>query len=140
MARWRRALAAWSALLVLAAAQVQAEKSEQAPGVAKSTGAGLFQVSFDSKLDPIAINQIHSWVVHVRTDEGLPVDDAKISVVGGMPQHHHGMPTVPTATQYLGNGDYLVEGMKFHMNGQWQVTVTVDKLGRNDSVTFDLEL
>ena len=36
----------------------------------------------------------------------------KIYVHGGMPKHQHGFPTNPRAKQYLGNGLYLVEGVK----------------------------
>ncbi len=58
----------------------------------------------------------------------------------GMPVHDHGLPTLPLATQNLGDGDYLVEGMKFHMNGWWQVTLSIVSGDDSDSVTFDLQL
>jgi hypothetical protein len=54
--------------------------------------------------------------------------------------HDHGLPTLPLATQNLGDGDYLVEGMKFHMNGWWQVTLSIVSGDDSDSVTFDLQL
>ena len=36
-----------------------------------------------------------------------------------MPEHGHGFPTVPEVTEYLGDGKYLVEGLKFSMPGWW---------------------
>ena len=42
-----------------------------------------------------------------------------------MPRHGHGLPTKPRVTRPLGNGDHLVEGMKFNMGGWWVVKFRV---------------
>lgn len=107
---------------------------------AKSSDTEMFLVSYESQLQPISINRIHNWVVHVKTSDGSPVAGATITLIGGMPDHDHGLPTLPLATRYLGDGDYLVEGMKFHMNGWWQITISITVAGSSDSVTFDLQL
>ena len=104
------------------------------------TDNGLYQISFTSALDPIAINQIHSWTLHVETASGKPVDNAEITVDGGMPQHGHGLPTSPQVTQNLGNGDYLVEGLKFQMPGWWEVRFDIAANGQKDGLTFNLVL
>jgi hypothetical protein len=100
----------------------------------------LFRATFSSELDPIAINQIHSWTLHLETAEGDAVENAEITVDGGMPQHDHGLPTAPEVTQELGGGDYVVEGMRFHMTGWWEVKFAVEADGQRDSVTFNLML
>ena len=33
--------------------------------------------------------------------------------------HGHGLPTQPQVTRYLGEGRYLIEGMKLNMAGDW---------------------
>lgn len=101
---------------------------------------GLFRVSFTASLDPITINQMHTWTLHVETADGKVVEDAVILVDGGMPQHGHGLPTRPQVTQYLGNGDYLVEGLKFQMGGWWEVKFNISAGGQSDDVTFNLIL
>jgi hypothetical protein len=101
---------------------------------------GLFQVTYTSSLAPIPINQIHTWTIHVETAEGQPVEQASITVDGGMPQHGHGLPTQPEVTQDLGNGDYTVEGMKFNMPGWWTVTFSITAGGQTDRVTYNLVL
>jgi hypothetical protein len=101
---------------------------------------GRFRVSSRSRLSPIAINRIHSWVLHLETGDGQPVEAAKITINGGMPEHDHGLPTAPQVTRYLGNGDYLVEGIKFHMNGWWQMSFLITAGEQRDSVTFNLVL
>jgi hypothetical protein len=101
---------------------------------------GLYRVSFVSQTDPIAINEIHSWTLHVETADGRPVDNGDIRVDGGMPQHGHGLPTQPQVTQNLGNGDYLVEGLKFQMPGWWEVKFDITAESQTDTITFNLVL
>jgi hypothetical protein len=61
-------------------------------------------------------------------------------VDGGMPQHGHGLPTNPEVTEYLGNGDYLVEGMRFQMTGFWEVRFVINSGENSDSITFNLNV
>jgi hypothetical protein len=106
----------------------------------RRSNQGVYQVSYAPRRGPIAINQIHSWTIHVATTDGRPVTDAAISVDGGMPQHGHGLPTQPQVTKHLGGGDYLVEGMKFQMGGWWVVDFTIDAAGQRDTVRFNMIL
>jgi len=101
---------------------------------------GVYKISFEAELDPIEINRIHSWVLTVRTSSGDPVTTAEISVLGGMPMHDHGMPTRPRVTDYLGEGRYRLEGVRFHMNGRWEVSVTVKADGKVDTAVIALDL
>ena len=102
--------------------------------------AGHFKVSFVSELDPLTINKIHSWVLHVEDDNGEAITDAEISVNGGMPEHNHGLPTVPEVAATLENGDYKIEGMRFHMRGYWEIRILIDGGTISDSVTIALTL
>ena len=99
-----------------------------------------FEVRFTSHPDPIAINTMHAWTLHIQDRSGQPVTDATVQVEGGMPDHDHGLPTRPRVTQNLGGGDYLLEGLKFHMGGWWQVTLLIQQGETSDRVTFDLNL
>jgi len=104
------------------------------------TGQGHYQVSVKSEFKPLVINRIHSWTLHLETASGEPVADAQITVDGGMPAHNHGLPTAPEVTEYLGEGDYLVEGLMFQMPGHWQVSFDISADAVSDSVTFDFVL
>ena len=101
---------------------------------------GLFEVSYTSDLGNVPINQIQSWTLHVETADGRTVENATITVDGDMPQHGHGLPTQPQITQYLGSGDYKVEGLKFHMPGWWVMDFTVTVDGQTDQVRFNMIL
>lgn len=97
-------------------------------------------ISISSRLDPIPINKIHKWEIRVKTPQGVPVDGATVSIMGGMPMHKHGMPTAPRVTKDLRQGDYLLEGMKFSMAGWWELIVQVKKGSDRDKATFNVIL
>jgi hypothetical protein len=98
-------------------------------------------VSYASSITPSPINQLHTWTVRVTTPDGQPVEGATIGVDGDMPQHGHGLPTRPQVTRYLGDGRYLVEGMKFQMGGWWVADFTItDASGITDTVRFNFIL
>lgn len=102
--------------------------------------SGLFRVSISSELDPIVINRIHNWVLHVEDEHGAPVSSAAITVKGGMPIHNHGLPTAPQVTRELATGKYVLEGMRFHMRGQWEIEITINANDKQDVVVISLEL
>ena len=101
---------------------------------------GLYRVSYTASNGTIPINQMHEWTLHVESADGTPVEDAAITVDGDMPQHGHGLPTSPRVTQYLGNGDYLVEGLKFQMGGWWLMDFIITANGQTDAVHFNMML
>ncbi|HKY56188.1 MAG TPA: FixH family protein [Anaerolineales bacterium] len=101
---------------------------------------GLFRVSYTSSKNIVPVNQIHQWTLHVETAEGALVENATITVDGDMPEHGHGLPTQPKVTKYLGNGDYLVEGMKFQMGGWWVMDFTITADSHTDAVHFNMKL
>ena len=105
-----------------------------------TSGAGLYRVSYVSDLDPIEINRMHSWVIHVETANGTPLEHAEMTLEGGMPEHDHGLPTKPLVTEYLGGGNYLVEGMRFHMSGDWEITVAIRAGDDRDTCELSLQL
>lgn len=100
---------------------------------------GLFTVSYDSQLNPIVINQIHSWTLHVRDADGTPVEGAQITVKGGMPAHNHGLATDPVVDE-IGGGDYRLQGLRFHMMGHWELTLTIHAEGVTDEAVILLDL
>lgn len=105
------------------------------------TAQGVFQITYTPKsTGAVPINRVQKWTLHVETPDGKPVTDATISVEGEMPEHGHGLPTKPRVTKNLGNGDYLVDGMKFQMPGWWVVTFGITSNGKEDTATFNLNL
>jgi hypothetical protein len=103
--------------------------------------SGQFELTYASDLEPIEINRIHAWTLYLRSPDGDAVEGAAIEVSGGMPAHDHGLPTRPRITRALGGGAYLLEGLRFHMHGAWQIDlaiITAD--GQRDRVVIELQL
>ena len=101
---------------------------------------GLYEATIRSEVEPVKINQIHRWILHVETADGKLVEGAQITIDGGMPEHNHGFATQPQVTDYLGDGDYLVEGVKFQMSGWWEMRFEINANGVSDEVTFNVVL
>jgi hypothetical protein len=104
------------------------------------TEQGMYEVSYTAQVTPVPVNQMLTWTLHVETAAGQVVENATITVDGDMPQHGHGLPTRPQVTRYLGNGDYVVEGLKFHMPGWWVMDFVITKDGQSDQVHFNMQL
>ncbi len=107
---------------------------------AKQSQHGRFRISIQPQASPIPLNSPHSWVVHIVSPDGAPVQSKRILIGGGMPQHGHGFPTQPSITRYLGQGDWLIEGMQFNMAGQWQMRFELLDGQGWDRVAFDLSI
>ena len=73
---------------------------------------------------------LHSWLLTLKTAAGQPVEDATITIDGGMPEHGHGLPTSPAVSAHLGAGKYRVEGVKFTMSGWWELRFAITARGR----------
>jgi hypothetical protein len=101
---------------------------------------GLYRGTIRPQGDSIPQGRLQRWTLHLETADGAPVDSATVLVDGGMPQHGHGLPTKPRVTRALGNGDHLVEGMKFNMGGWWVVKFRVDATSGSDSLVFNVKL
>jgi hypothetical protein len=89
--------------------------------------AGLYRVALRPEDGQVPLGRMHGWVVHLATRDGETFVPSRLAVTGGMPQHGHGFETTPRATRSLGGGDFLVEGVKFHMPGDW--TIRIDLVG-----------
>jgi hypothetical protein len=87
--------------------------------------AGLYRIAIAPEGGAIPVGAIHSWVVEVATAAGEPFVPTRLAFDAGMPQHGHGTLTAPRVTRALGNGRFLVEGVKFHMGGDWTLRVEV---------------
>jgi hypothetical protein len=101
---------------------------------------GLYRAAIKPDGDSIPQGKLQKWTLHLEAANGAPVSAASVAVDGGMPQHGHGLPTKPRVTRELGNGDYLVEGMKFNMGGWWVVKFRVNSTVGADSLVFNLNL
>ena len=106
----------------------------------RASEGGLYSATIRPDGDSVPQGKLQRWTLHLQTAAGTPVDSAVVAVDGGMPQHGHGLPTKPRVTRALGDGDHLVEGLKFNMGGWWVVKFRVNAAAGQDSIVFNLKL
>ena len=98
---------------------------------------GLYRLTVRPSADPLPLSQMHHWTLAVTDADGVPVADATIVVTGGMPAHDHGLPTRPQARPTEEVGSYRLEGVRFHMRGAWQLTVSIVSEAGSDTVVLE---
>lgn len=98
----------------------------------------VFKVSYSSDVIPVPVGRIISWKFRLETADGLPVKNAEIVFSGEMPEHGHGLPTMPEVTEGAVPGDYVVNGLKFSMPGWWVMTFKIKSQGVEDAATFNV--
>ncbi len=109
-------------------------------GLGPRTSAGGRYVATLEPARPLRPRQMQTVRVTVRDADGRAIDEAQISIDGGMPQHGHGLPTRPRVTRMLGDGTYEIEGVRFNMGGWWEFKVAIAGSRGADIVTFNLDL
>lgn len=90
--------------------------------------------------DRVPIGRYHNWLLTLSDAQLVGVHPATISISGGMPSHGHGLPTAPRVASHLGQGVYRIEGLKFHMPGQWVVRFHITTEHMQDYVEVTLNI
>lgn len=106
----------------------------------KTSVNGTYLASIEPETEPVSVGPVHNWVLTLASADSTPAAGATIEVDGGMPDHGHGLPTEPQVSRELGDGRYLVEGVRFNMGGWWELTFQIESDVGSDSVTFNLML
>ena len=119
-------------------------------GAPKPTQSGRYLVGLDFVPETPPSGELFTVRATFTEKDGTPIDDGSVKLNARMPQHNHGMMTDPVndpgvcpgvALPAAGDckhpgGLYETSGFKFHMGGQW--TITVDVVGPRgpDSTSF----
>lgn len=100
----------------------------------------IYSVQLKSAVYPVRLNEIHNWMLHLETNDAKNIENANIQIVGGMPEHGHGFPTTPSVSKHVGNGNYLIEGIKFNMYGIWAMEFSFASSNGFDKVRYLLKI
>jgi len=107
----------------------------------KFSEQGVFRVSIWPEDGEIPLRRLHAWMVRVEDANGARVvAPILLTIDGGMAQHGHGFDTQPQVAQRLPNGDYRIDGMKFHMGGDWQLKLQIVTGDLADVANFELNV
>jgi hypothetical protein len=106
----------------------------------KATEKRLFVATIAPEGGEPTVGPLASWTLELRYPDGRPVENARVAVDGGMPEHDHGLPTRPTVSAGKGDGRYRIDGLKFSMPGQWVLRFDIAADDGTDRVTFNILL
>lgn len=109
-------------------------------GLGPRTSANGLYVATLEPARAIKPRQMQTVRVAIVDGTGAAVENAQLTIDGGMPQHGHGLPTRPRMTRAIAAGTYEVEGVRFNMGGWWELKVTITSARGADTVTFNLSL
>ena len=105
------------------------------------TGIVIFSDRYMLALRPdpirLEVGLPFSLIMNVCTKRGEPAE--LVGVDATMPEHKHGM-NYATTLHPAGSGRYRVEGLLFHMPGNWEVAFDVRSGGEIQRLTHDFVL
>lgn len=87
--------------------------------------SGRYRITVRPTQMPPSLAALHQWTVRIEPANNTVAKPTRILFDASMPSHGHGLVTTPQVTRNLGDGEFLVEGVKFHMAGDWEIRVTV---------------
>lgn len=89
-----------------------------------------------AKLEPIVVSKPFGLELTVCAPLS---EDTEITVDAWMPAHQHGMNYVPSINA-LGEGQFAISNLVFHMPGIWQIRVAVEVEGAPSAYQLDIDV
>jgi len=128
--------------LVLLSCMVATSSRADCPlDLGHGTGIVIFSDRYMLALRPeplrIEVGQPFSLLMNVCTKGSEPAELVRVDAT--MPEHRHGMNYAPTVTAN-GDGRYRVDGLLFHMPGNWEVAFDVRSGGEVQRLTHGFVL
>lgn len=92
----------------------------------QSTKGQTFKVSYEALTSnkKIPLNELFDLRIKVEDANGMPAKSAGMMINSCMPDHNHCMFVTPVVEK-TGDGLFTVKGLKFHMQGHWEIYVDV---------------
>jgi len=111
----------------------------------RQTQRKLYTVDVRFIPDRPEVGQLFQVEAILLDKAGEPIEDAVVRMNARMPHHNHGMMTDPKDQPgecpedgrcVHEGGKYLTDGFKFHMPGDWTVTIEVEGPNGFDNTSF----
>lgn len=99
-----------------------------------TTDGGSYEVTLKPGGGGILWNKHFSLEMTLKSEKPLS-EDFEVRVDADMPAHRHGMNTKAEVFD-RGRFEYVVEGMLFHMKGDWVITVELTDGGVTEKAEF----
>jgi hypothetical protein len=94
-------------------------------GAARAAASAEIIARLDVPSAPAIINRFYEYPLLVTGVDGVGKTGLRLEIRGRMPEHAHGLPTVPQIVEE-GGGRYRIKGLSFNMPGRWVVEILRD--------------
>lgn len=129
-------------LLGTAAASCRGEEGAPAgppPAFEATTRVQGHRVAWRAEGGGLPLNEEFAVTVEVTAADGAPLEGAAVEFQAEMPGHGHGMLRQPRTVEE-GAGQYRVDGVLLHMEGDWVVHLDVIAGGVADRASFEVRV
>jgi hypothetical protein len=100
--------------------------------------AGRFTLRLTGIERPERLNHLHGFACALTTADGRPAAGASIVVTG---QHRYALNPLPTSPRVRpgpADGTYQVEGLRFHIAGEWGLALEIEFEQIHDRATLEV--
>ena len=87
---------------------------------------------------PERVNHLHGIDIFLSTPDGKPVATAAILVTGHQRYALNPLPTSPRVLAGAQDGTYRLEGLRFHMAGEWHLVLAIEHGRNHDRASLDV--
>ena len=123
----------------LSASEDASEESEKLE-VLQSSKQAIYESTLEcqTELDTASFQECWLKVSH----KGQAVKNTEIFIDGGMAGHNHGLPTSPKLVWSDDKNAYSIQGLRFSMSGNWQLSfkVNADEDAMKDEINMEIEV
>lgn len=116
------------------------ERSPGFTGIARSSESGRYRVVIRREDPSVPYARIHAWLVRIEAEDGALIHPTRLAFSGGMPQHGHGFQTAPQVTDALAGGGFRIDGVRFHMAGEWMLRIEFVSPAGADVALFEISI
>jgi hypothetical protein len=139
LARYQLILRLMLSLPALALALMcAATGAKPAEPIVLRTEAGRFSLRLTDIERPERVNHLHGFELSLITVDGRPATSASIVITG---QHRYALNPLPTSPQVQpgpADGTYRIEGLRFHVAGEWRLVFAIEFEQIRDRATLDI--
>jgi hypothetical protein len=87
---------------------------------------------------PVRMNRLYDVGIFLTTADGKPAAGASLVVTG---KHRYALNPLPTSPRVLPgaqDGSYRLEGLRFHIAGEWRLTIIINSERIHDRLLLEI--
>lgn len=115
------------------------EETTTAP-IFRETAGRLYRVALEPRVTPIPPARPHDWDLRIENADGSDFSAERIWIEGGLPAEGIELLLRPRVSPPQGPGQFVVEGVNFHVRGDWVLRVELVGEAGPDRADFEVHV